>query len=96
MPSQAREAKDKWTEDQRQARREEQRARREEAARQQRAAEIEAGIHQLEAQLKALQGEIDDATREQEAMRLHELGTLYGQLEGELQHQLEVWAELAG
>jgi ATP-binding cassette subfamily F protein 3 len=90
-----REAKDKWSEDQRQARREEQRARREKEARQQQAAEVEAEIHHLEAQLRALQGEIDAATEAQHAMRLHELGTLYGKLEGQLQQHIELWAELA-
>ncbi len=80
-----REVRDKWSEDQRQARREEQRSRREEEARQQRAAEVEIEIHQLEAQLTALQDELDAATEAQEAMRLHELGSLYGELEGQLQ-----------
>ena len=91
-----REAKDKWSRDQRQARREEQRLRREEDARRQRAAEVEEEIHQLEAQLKALKGDLDAATEAQEAMRLHELGTLYGELENELQQRIELWAELAG
>ena len=91
-----REAKDKWSTGRREARREEQRIRREEEARQQRAAEVEEEIHQLEAQLKALKGELDAATAAQEAMRLHELGTLYGELEGRLQQQIELWAELAG
>jgi ATP-binding cassette subfamily F protein 3 len=93
--SEVRQAKDKWSEDQRQARREEQRARREEQARRQRAAELEGEIHRLEAQLGALQGEISAATEAQQAMRLHELGTLYSQLEGKLQAQLDQWAELA-
>ncbi len=93
--SEVRQAKDKWSEDQRQARREEQRARREEQARRQRAAELEGEIHRLEAQLGALQGEISAATEAQQAMRLHELGTLYSQLEGQLQAQIDLWAELA-
>jgi hypothetical protein len=29
-------------------------------------------------------------------MRLHELGTLYGEVEGQLQEQIELWADLAG
>jgi ATP-binding cassette subfamily F protein 3 len=92
----ARQAKDKWTEDQRRVRREEQRTRREQEARQQRAAELEREIQHLEAQLKALQQEIAVASEAQEAMRLHELGTLYGEVEGQLQEQIELWAELAG
>jgi len=91
-----REAKDKWSVDRRQARRDEQRTRREEQSRQQRAAEVETEIHQLEAELKALKGELDAATEAQQAMRLHELGTLYGELEGQLQQRIELWAELAG
>jgi ATP-binding cassette subfamily F protein 3 len=90
-----RQAKDKWSEDQRQARRDGQRARREEEARQQRAAELEAEIHRLEAELRALQEEIAAATGAEQAMRLHELGTLYAELEGQLQEQIDLWAELA-
>jgi ATP-binding cassette subfamily F protein 3 len=91
----ARQAKDKWTKDQRQLRREERRARREEDARQQRAAAIESEIQHLEAQLQALQEEISTATEAQQTMRLHELGTLYGELEGQLQEKVAAWEELA-
>ncbi|MFN2243796.1 MAG: ABC-F family ATP-binding cassette domain-containing protein [Anaerolineae bacterium] len=91
----ARQAKDKWSSDQRQLRREEQRARREFEARQQEAAEIEREIHRLEEQLKALQNEITLATEAQQAMRIHELGTLYAELEGQLHEQMERWAGLA-
>ena len=91
----ARQAREKWSEDQRQARREEKRARRESEARQQEAAQLEAEIHRLEEQLKALQGEIAAATEAQQAMRIHELGTIYGELEGQLQEQMERWAGLA-
>jgi ATP-binding cassette subfamily F protein 3 len=90
-----REAKEKWTTDERQLRREEQRARREAEARQQRAAAIESEIQQLEAQLRVLHEEISAATEAQQTMRLHELGTLYGQLEGQLQEKVEAWGELA-
>jgi ATP-binding cassette subfamily F protein 3 len=90
-----RQAKDKWSNDQRQLRREEQRARREFEARQQEAAEIEGEIHRLEEQLKALQNEITLATDAQQAMRIHELGTLYAELEGQLHEQMERWAGLA-
>ncbi|MFN2182447.1 MAG: hypothetical protein ACK2UU_00590, partial [Anaerolineae bacterium] len=90
-----RQAKDKWSNDQRQLRREEQRARREFEARQQEAAEIEGEIHRLEGQLKALQNEITIATEAQQAMRIHELGTLYAELEGQLHEQMERWAGLA-
>jgi ATP-binding cassette subfamily F protein 3 len=92
---QIREARDKWSEGQRQARREEQRARREEEARQQRAAELEAEVHRLEAELAALQKEIAIATEAQHAMRLHELGTLYAELEGQLQERIELWGQFA-
>jgi ATP-binding cassette subfamily F protein 3 len=90
-----REAKEKWTTDQRQLRREERRAHREAEARQQRALAIESEIQQLEAQLRALHEEILAATEAQQTMRLHELGTLYGQLEGQLQEKVEAWGELA-
>jgi ATP-binding cassette subfamily F protein 3 len=93
--AQAREAKGKWSDEQRQARREEQRLRREQEARRQRAAETESEIHELEAQLQALQEEISTATASQDSMRLHELGSLYAELESQLQQQLELWAELA-
>ena len=89
-------SRDKWTEDQRQARREDQRTRRQEEARQQRADEVEAEIHRLEAQLEALQQEIALASEAQQGMRLHELGSLYGELQGHLQEQIDLWAELAG
>ncbi|MEJ2209531.1 MAG: hypothetical protein P8129_10900 [Anaerolineae bacterium] len=46
--------------------------------------------------MKALQDEISAASAAQEAMRLHELGTIYGELEGELHERLDRWAELAG
>ncbi len=35
------------------------------------------------------------ATAAHEALRLHELGTLYGELHGQLQERLDLWAELA-
>jgi ATP-binding cassette subfamily F protein 3 len=89
------EAKKKWSDEERRARIEEQRARRREEARQQRLAELEDEIHGLEGQMKALQDEIAAATATQEAMRLHELGTIYGELEDELQERLDLWAELA-
>jgi ATP-binding cassette subfamily F protein 3 len=91
----ARRAKEKWSEEQRQNRREEQRARREEEVRQRRVAELETEIHHLEDQLRALQDEITAASEAQQAMRLHELGMLYGEVEGRLQERLELWAELA-
>ncbi|MFN2227207.1 MAG: ABC-F family ATP-binding cassette domain-containing protein [Anaerolineae bacterium] len=90
------EAKQKWSDEERQARIEEQRARRREEARQQRLAELEGEIHNLEGQMKALQAEIEAATAVQAAMRIHELGTIYGRLEDELQERLDRWAELAG
>jgi ATP-binding cassette subfamily F protein 3 len=91
----AHQAREKWSDDQRQARREEKRFRRESEARQQEAAQLEAEIHRLEEQLKALQHEIANATEAQQAMRIHELGTIYGELEGQLQEQMERWAGLA-
>ena len=96
LTPQARQAKDKWSEEQRQARREGQRQRRELKARQQRADEMETEIHHLERQLASLQADIARASEAQQVMRLHELGTLYSQLENQLQVQLEQWAELAG
>jgi ATP-binding cassette subfamily F protein 3 len=90
-----RQAKDKWSEEQRRARREEKRAQREAEARQQRLDELETEIHRLEEQLKALQAEIAAATEAQEAMRIHELGTIYGELETQLRAQMDLWAELA-
>jgi ATP-binding cassette subfamily F protein 3 len=89
-------SRDKWTEDQRRARREDQRTRRQEEARQQRADKVEAEIHRLEAQLEALQREIALASEAQQGMRLHELGSLYGELQGHLQEQIDLWAELVG
>jgi ATP-binding cassette subfamily F protein 3 len=94
--SEVRPTKDKWSEDQRQARREEVRARREREARQQQASELEADIHHLEEQLRALQEEIRTASEAQQTMRIHELGTIYGQLEMQLNEYLELWAEVAG
>jgi ATP-binding cassette subfamily F protein 3 len=92
----ARQAKDKWSEERREARREEKRAQRERDERQRRAAELEAEIHQLEQELNALKEEIVSASEAQQAMRLHELGTLYSELEGQLQQRLDLWAESAG
>jgi len=94
--AEARPAREKWSADQRQARRQEQRARREAEARQQRVAQLETEIQRLEAELKALQGEIAAASEAQQSMRLHELGTLYGEIERQLQQRLDLWAELAG
>ncbi len=92
----ARQAKDKWSQEQRQARREEKRSRREEEARREQLQEVESEIHSLEEQLKALQTQIEAASQAQEAMRLVELGALYGELESQLQAQMDRWAELAG
>jgi ATP-binding cassette subfamily F protein 3 len=86
----------RWSEEQRQARRDEQRARREREARQQRTAELEGEIHSLEESLKTLQEEITSASEAQEARRIHELGTLYGELESQLKERLDLWAEMAG
>lgn len=93
---QVRKAKGKWSDEQRRARREEQRARREQEARERRTADLEAEIHGLEQQLKALKEEILAASEAQQAMRLHELGVLFGELEDQLQRQLDLWVELAG
>ncbi len=92
---QARQAKDKTFEAQRQAKRDEQRARREREAHEQRLAETEADIHRLEQELRALEDEIAAATAAQEALRLHELGTLYAELQAQLQVKLDLWAEMA-
>ena len=92
---QARQAKDRAFEAQRQAKREEQRARREQEAQEQRLAETEAEIHRLEQELRALEEQISAATAAQEALRLHELGTLYAELQSQLQVQLDLWAEMA-
>jgi ATP-binding cassette subfamily F protein 3 len=94
--SEIRLGKDKWSADQRQARREEVRARREREARQQQVSELEADIHRLEEQLRVLQEEIRSASEAQQSMRIHELGTIYGQLETQLQEYLDLWAEVAG
>jgi ATP-binding cassette subfamily F protein 3 len=91
----ARASKEKWSEAERRARREERRARREEEARQQQVAVLEAEIHELEQQIKALQEEIAEATAAQEALRIHELGSIYGELDARLQERLELWASLA-
>jgi ATP-binding cassette subfamily F protein 3 len=90
-----RQSKEKWSQEQRHARRNEQRTRREEEARQQRVADMEAEIHRLEGELKALQEEIAVAGEKGQSMRLVELSTLYGELEGQLHEYLEQWAELA-
>jgi len=90
-----RQAREKWSEEQRQARREEKRAHREESERRERVAELETEIHRLEDQLNALQLEIATASGAQEAMRIHELGTIYAELERQLQTQMESWADLA-
>ncbi len=90
------EPKDKRATDGRQARRENQRARREEEARRQQVADLEAEIQRLEHQVQALQDEIGEASARQEALRVYELGTLYGEIEAELRERLDLWAELAG
>ena len=46
--------------------------------------------------MQALQDEIGEASARQEALRVYELGTLYREIEGELQERLDLWAELAG
>jgi len=92
---QARQAKDRAFEAQRQAKRDEQRARREREAHEQRLAETEAEIHRLEQELRALENEISAATAAQEALRLHELGMLYAELQSQLQAKLDLWAEMA-
>ena len=89
-------AKTKWSETERQARREDQRARREEESRRHQVEELEVEIHRLEEQLRALREEIDTASKAQQAMRIHELGTIYNELESQLSELLEKWAELAG
>jgi ATP-binding cassette subfamily F protein 3 len=90
-----RRAKNKWSEEQRQARQEEQRARREAEAREQQVAGLETEIHRLEDQLRALHREIEAASKAKQAMRLNELSMLYGELEVQLQEQMDLWAELA-
>ncbi len=91
----SRQRKEKWSEEQRRARREAQRARREQEERRRRAAEIEAEIHRLEAQLAALQQEIDAATAQQAVMRIAELGTIYAQVEAQVEELWEQWAALS-
>jgi ATP-binding cassette subfamily F protein 3 len=90
-----RQPKDKWTEEQRHARREEQRTRREGERRQQQVAGLEIEIHHLEEQLRGLEEELAAASSAQEAMRISELGMIYDELEAQLQERLEQWAELA-
>jgi ATP-binding cassette subfamily F protein 3 len=92
---QERQAKDKWSREERQARREQQRARREEENRRQQLSELETEIHQLETQMEVLREQISAASSAQEAMRIHELGVIYGELDAELQDRLERWAQLA-
>jgi ATP-binding cassette subfamily F protein 3 len=94
--TEARQARDRWSEEQRQNRREEQRARREQESHEQQVAGLEAEIHHLEAELKSLQDEIAAASDAQEARRIHELGTAYAGVEQRLHERLELWAELAG
>jgi ATP-binding cassette, subfamily F, member 3 len=93
--AESRESKEKWSREERQVRREQQRARREEEERRQRLSELEAEIHGLEKQIESLQEQISAASSAQEAMRIHELGVIYRQLDAELQDRLERWAELA-
>jgi ATP-binding cassette, subfamily F, member 3 len=93
--AQERQTKDRRSAEQRQTRRNEQRARREEETRQARVSELEASIHRLEGEMDLLQAELAVASEAGQVQRLHELGTLYGQLEVQLQQQLDQWAELA-
>jgi ATP-binding cassette subfamily F protein 3 len=90
-----RQSKERRSEEQRQARRSGQRARREEEARQARVSELEASIHGLEGELGQLQAEIAAVSEAGQVQRLHELGTLYAELERKLRQQLEQWAEMA-
>jgi ATP-binding cassette subfamily F protein 3 len=90
-----RQAKDRRSAVQRQVRRDEQRARREEETRQARVSELEASIHRLEGEIDRLQAELSAASEAGQVQQLHELGSLYGQLEIQLQEQLDQWAELA-
>jgi hypothetical protein len=91
-----RQTREKWSDEQRHARREERRTRREREAREQELAEMEIDIHRLEEQLKMLQTEIEAATEAQQSMRIYELGTLYAGLETQLREKMDHWAELAG
>lgn len=79
---------------QRYLRRQEQRARREEEARRQRLADLEAAIHRLELEIRALEEEIATASVAQQIMRVVELGSLHRDLERQLQEQLDLWAQL--
>jgi ATP-binding cassette subfamily F protein 3 len=94
--AEAHQTRERWSEEERQIRREEQRARREQDAREQQVTGLETEIHHLEDQLKSLQQEITVASDAQDAMRIHELGTIYAELEARLHEQLDLWAELAG
>jgi ATP-binding cassette subfamily F protein 3 len=94
--AEAHQTRDRWSEEERQIRREEQRARREQDAREQQVTGLETEIHHLEDQLKSLQQEITVASDAQDAMRIHELGTIYAELEARLHERLDLWAELAG
>jgi ATP-binding cassette subfamily F protein 3 len=93
--SHAGQAKSKRSQDHRQARRETQRERREQKARQLQVTELETEIQRLEAELRALEQDLATASEAQQAMRLHELGSLYTELERQLQQKLDLWAELA-
>ncbi len=88
-------SKDKWTAAQRRARRKEARARRQAEVRQERLAQVEADIHRLENEIKSLEAEIAAASSSQQTMRVHELGTIYNDLEKQLQEHMERWSELA-
>ncbi len=90
-----RQAKDRRTEEQRQAKRDGQRARREEEARQQRIGELEADIHRLEGDIDRLQSEIAAASEAGLVQRLQELSAQYGEIESQLHQQLDLWEELA-
>jgi ATP-binding cassette subfamily F protein 3 len=87
--------KGKWSVERRHARRVSQRERREKEARALQVAALEADIHRLEAELRGLEQELSAASEAQQAMRVHELGSLYSELERQLQEKLDQWAELA-
>jgi ATP-binding cassette subfamily F protein 3 len=89
-------ARDRWSEEERQSRREDLRARREQESREQQATELETEIHRLEDELRSLQVEITAASNAQDAMRIHDLGTEYADVEARLRERLDLWAELAG